>query len=52
MRAHNGVLAGRSRHQMEVVVEPIRRAVERIAATHGDVTTKFDMPAVSAQACF
>ena len=28
-----------SGHQMEVVVEPIRRAVERIAATHGDVTT-------------
>ena len=38
MRAHNGVPAGRSGHQMEVVVEPIRRAVERIAATHGDVT--------------
>ncbi|WP_170936957.1 MULTISPECIES: C40 family peptidase [Rhodomicrobium] len=28
-----------SGHQMEVVVEPIRRAVERIATTHGDVTT-------------
>jgi cell wall-associated NlpC family hydrolase len=28
-----------SGHQMEVVVEPIRRAVERIAATHGDVTS-------------
>ncbi len=27
-----------SGHQMEVVVEPIRRAVERIATTHGDVT--------------
>jgi len=28
-----------SGHQMEVVVEPIRRAVERIAPTHGDVTS-------------
>jgi hypothetical protein len=28
-----------SGHQMEVVVEPIRRAVERIATTHGDVTS-------------
>ncbi len=27
-----------SGHQMEVVVEPIRRAVERIATTHGEVT--------------
>lgn len=28
-----------SGHQMEVVVEPIRRAVERIATTHGEVTS-------------
>ena len=28
-----------SGHQMEVVVEPVRRAVERLAATHGPVTT-------------
>lgn len=28
-----------SGHQMEVVVEPIRRAVERIAETHGEVTS-------------
>lgn len=28
-----------SGHQMEVVVEPIRRAIERIATTHGDVTS-------------
>jgi cell wall-associated NlpC family hydrolase len=28
-----------SGHQMEVVVEPVRRAVERLAATHGNVTT-------------
>jgi cell wall-associated NlpC family hydrolase len=28
-----------SGHQMEVVVEPVRRAVERIAATHGNVTS-------------
>ena len=27
-----------SGHQMEVVIEPIRRAVERIATTHGEVT--------------
>jgi hypothetical protein len=27
-----------SGHQMEVVVEPVRRAVERIAMTHGEVT--------------
>jgi cell wall-associated NlpC family hydrolase len=28
-----------SGHQMEVVIEPVRRAVERLAATHGPVTT-------------
>lgn len=28
-----------SGHQMEVVVEPVRRAIERIATTHGDVTS-------------
>ncbi len=28
-----------SGHQMEVVVEPVRRAVERLAATHGPVTS-------------
>jgi hypothetical protein len=28
-----------SGHQMEVVVEPVRRAVERLAATHGNVTS-------------
>ena len=28
-----------SGHQMEVVVEPIRRSVERIAQTHGEVTS-------------
>jgi hypothetical protein len=27
-----------SGHQMEVVVEPIRRAVERIAETHGQIS--------------
>jgi cell wall-associated NlpC family hydrolase len=28
-----------SGHQMEVVVEPVNRAIERLAATHGNVTT-------------
>ncbi len=28
-----------SGHQMEVVVEPVRRAIERIAETHGDLTS-------------
>ncbi len=28
-----------SGHQMEVIVEPIRRAVERIAETHGEITS-------------
>lgn len=28
-----------SGHQMEVVVEPIKRAVDRIAATHGEITS-------------
>ena len=28
-----------SGHQMEVVVEPVRRAVERIATTHGEIST-------------
>jgi hypothetical protein len=44
-RGHVGIIQGAewmihaSGHQMEVVVEPIRRAVERIATTHGDVTS-------------
>lgn len=33
-----------SGHQMEVVVEPVRRAVERIATTHGDVTSVRRIP--------
>jgi cell wall-associated NlpC family hydrolase len=33
-----------SGHQMEVVVEPVRRAVERLAATHGQVTTMRRIP--------
>jgi hypothetical protein len=33
-----------SGHQMEVVVEPVRRAIERIATTHGDVTTVKRIP--------
>jgi cell wall-associated NlpC family hydrolase len=35
-----------SGHQMEVVIEPIRRAVERIATTHGDVTAIKRIPEV------
>jgi cell wall-associated NlpC family hydrolase len=43
-RGHVGIMQSAewlihaSGHQMEVVVEPIRRAVERIAETHGEVT--------------
>jgi cell wall-associated NlpC family hydrolase len=33
-----------SGHQMEVVIEPIRRAVERIATTHGEVTAIKRLP--------
>lgn len=33
-----------SGHQMEVVVEPIHRAVERLAATHGQVTSVRRIP--------
>jgi cell wall-associated NlpC family hydrolase len=33
-----------SGHQMEVVVEPVRRAVERLAATHGPVTSIRRLP--------
>ncbi len=36
-----------SGHQMEVVVEPIRRAVERIAATHGEVTAIKRIPGLN-----
>ena len=44
-RGHVGIMQSSewlihaSGHQMEVVVEPIRRAVERIAETHGEITT-------------
>lgn len=44
-RGHVGIMQSAewlihaSGHQMEVVVEPIRRAVERIAETHGEVTS-------------
>jgi hypothetical protein len=33
-----------SGHQMEVVVEPVQRAVERLAATHGQVTSTRRIP--------
>jgi len=33
-----------SGHQMEVVIEPVRRAVERIAATHGQITSVRRIP--------
>lgn len=36
-----------SGHQMEVVVEPVRRAVERLAATHGNVTTIRRIPGLN-----
>ena len=36
-----------SGHQMEVVVEPIRRAVERIATTHGEVTAIKRIPGLN-----
>lgn len=36
-----------SGHQMEVVVEPVRRAVERIAATHGDITSIRRIPGLN-----
>ena len=35
-----------SGHQMEVVVEPVNRAVERLAATHGPVTTIRRIPSL------
>jgi cell wall-associated NlpC family hydrolase len=35
----NNLLIHASGHQMEVVVEPVARAVERIAETHGDITS-------------
>jgi hypothetical protein len=35
-----------SGHQMEVVVEPVHRAVERLAATHGQVTTIRRIPGI------
>jgi cell wall-associated NlpC family hydrolase len=35
-----------SGHQMEVVVEPVRRAVERLAATHGQVTSIRRIPGI------
>ena len=38
-----------SGHQMEVVVEPVRRAVERIAATHGEVTAIKRIPGLNLQ---
>lgn len=44
-RGHVGIIQSAewmihaSGHQMEVVVEPIRRAVERIATTHGEITS-------------
>jgi cell wall-associated NlpC family hydrolase len=43
-RGHVGIMQSAewmihaSGHQMEVVVEPIRRAVERIAETHGEIS--------------
>lgn len=33
-----------SGHQMEVVIEPVSRAVERIAATHGQITSMRRIP--------
>ena len=36
-----------SGHQMEVVVEPVRRAVERIATTHGEVTAIKRIPGLN-----
>ncbi|MEJ2118464.1 MAG: C40 family peptidase [Alphaproteobacteria bacterium] len=44
-RGHVGIVQSNewmihaSGHQMEVVVEPVRRAVERIATTHGNVNS-------------
>jgi hypothetical protein len=44
-RGHVGIMQSAewlihaSGHQMEVVVEPVRRAVERIASTHGEITS-------------
>jgi hypothetical protein len=44
-RGHVGIMQSSellihaSGHQMEVVVEPVARAVERIAETHGDITS-------------
>lgn len=44
-RGHVGIIQSpewmlhASGHQMEVIVEPIRRAIERIAETHGNVTS-------------
>lgn len=37
-----------SGHQMEVVVEPVRRAVERITTTHGEISSIRRIPGVSA----
>lgn len=37
-----------SGHQMEVVVEPVRRAVDRIAATHGEITSIRRIPGYEA----
>jgi hypothetical protein len=49
-RGHVGIMQSAewlihaSGHQMEVVVEPVRRAVERIAETHGEITTVKRIP--------
>lgn len=37
-----------SGHQMEVVIEPVSRAVERIAATHGQITSVRRVPGLEA----
>ncbi|MEJ2125082.1 MAG: NlpC/P60 family protein [Alphaproteobacteria bacterium] len=52
-RGHVGIVQSNewmihaSGHQMEVVVEPVRRAVERIATTHGNFTSLRRIPGLN-----
>jgi cell wall-associated NlpC family hydrolase len=52
-RGHVGIVQSNewmihaSGHQMEVVVEPVRRAVERIATTHGNFTSVRRIPGLN-----
>lgn len=55
-RGHVGILQSpewmihASGHQMEVVVEPVRRAIERISPTHGDPTSLRRIPNLPVEA--